>query len=672
MLRFLFMLFVLLPMTAWAQFGPGPGGGSGGGGGGTPGGSNGQVQYNSAGIFGGFSMTGDCTLIASTGAITCSNLSGLGFANGSLLYQGVSGVAGLTDGTPGQLLLGSGVLTSPSWQSMNGDALISGTGALTISKINGQGITLGGSLVTGGALNVVNLTTTNDLLYVTSAGHVGQLGLGTNVSIVGGVLNATGGVSGPGTTTNLFVPQWNGITGAALSAGLPVGLTGNSTIVETTSSGLLTSSILPPIPISSGVSGLGTGIATALGINIGTAGAPILLNGAGGTPSSLTLTNATGLPLSGIASLGTGIATALGINVGTPGTVVILGGAGGTPSSLTLTNATGLPFSGLPTISNGTVLGNISGVTGVPGVLNATQVTTLINVATRSLSGAVPAPGGSGTVRFLREDLTFATPAGGGNVTGPGSSTTNDCALFADTTGTLLKDGSCGTGGSVNPGTITQPGYYAGTGSSISPYTHASMNTGNLILNFNAAALPAPLTGTVLQLGNADTTLSRVELDGFGATPTYTSVAYGGTAATPLAVTTGTQLGGYRYISYIYIYIYINIYIYIYIYIHTHLHCLPGGGGGGGGGLPIWARRPLDQGTSFQGFLRPRIFQPGHGGSEARISSTPNGTTPALWTSCVRQRWRRCWFLLLLPVDRKAWARSTPPGCMWVVLLSSC
>lgn len=41
----------------------------------------------------------------------------------------------------------------------------------------------------------------------------------------------------------------------------------------------------------------GTGIATALGINVGSAGAPILFNGAAGTPTSLVGTNITGLPL---------------------------------------------------------------------------------------------------------------------------------------------------------------------------------------------------------------------------------------------------------------------------------------------------------------------------------------------------------------------------------------
>ena len=44
------------------------------------------------------------------------------------------------------------------------------------------------------------------------------------------------------------------------------------------------------------VTGLGTGVATALAINVGSAGAPVVLNGAGGTPSSISLTNATNVP----------------------------------------------------------------------------------------------------------------------------------------------------------------------------------------------------------------------------------------------------------------------------------------------------------------------------------------------------------------------------------------
>ena len=51
-------------------------------------------------------------------------------------------------------------------------------------------------------------------------------------------------------------------------------------------------------PAVSDVTGLGAGVATALAINVGSAGAPVVLNGALGTPSSGTLTNCTGYPAS--------------------------------------------------------------------------------------------------------------------------------------------------------------------------------------------------------------------------------------------------------------------------------------------------------------------------------------------------------------------------------------
>jgi hypothetical protein len=54
----------------------------------------------------------------------------------------------------------------------------------------------------------------------------------------------------------------------------------------------------------------GTGVGTALAVNVGSAGAFTTFNGAGGTPSSMTLTNATGLPIAGLVS---STSTALGV-----------------------------------------------------------------------------------------------------------------------------------------------------------------------------------------------------------------------------------------------------------------------------------------------------------------------------------------------------------------------
>jgi len=115
-------------------------------------------------------------------------------------------------------------------------------------------------------------------------------------------------------------------------------------------------------PAVGSITGLGTGVATALAVNVGSAGAFVTFNGALGTPSSGTLTNATGLPVStGISGLGTGVATFLATpsSANLASAVTDETGSGslvfatsptlvtpalGTPSSGVLTNATGLPL----------------------------------------------------------------------------------------------------------------------------------------------------------------------------------------------------------------------------------------------------------------------------------------------------------------------------------------
>jgi hypothetical protein len=76
-------------------------------------------------------------------------------------------------------------------------------------------------------------------------------------------------------------------------------------------------------------------------IQSGSSASIITLTSASISALTATLTNSTGLPIAtGISGLGTNVATALAVNVGSSGAPVVNGGVLGTPSSGTLTNCT--------------------------------------------------------------------------------------------------------------------------------------------------------------------------------------------------------------------------------------------------------------------------------------------------------------------------------------------
>jgi|GEM_PF-5335172 len=88
-------------------------------------------------------------------------------------------------------------------------------------------------------------------------GQAATVSIGSCLGMTGSVLSDTcgGTVTGPATTTNGYVPLWSNAIGTQLNAGLPFGTSCNNTLLETSGSGLITSSVLPN-PTSSTLGGV--------------------------------------------------------------------------------------------------------------------------------------------------------------------------------------------------------------------------------------------------------------------------------------------------------------------------------------------------------------------------------------------------------------------------------
>lgn len=419
-------------------------------------------------------------------------------------------------------ITGVGTVTSvgiaaPAFLSVTGSP-VTGAGTLTLG-LSGTALP-----VSSGGTGLTGLGTAGQVLKVNAGGTALEYGAATG----------TGDVTGPASSTAGQLTVFSSTTGKAITTSSLSGLLkGTSGVVSAATAG---SDYIAPggalgTPasgnlvnttgyVASNLSGLGTGVATALGQTIGTAGAFVTYNGALGTPSTGTLTNATGLPIStGVSGLGAGVATALATTIGISGSLVTYNGDAGTPSAIGLTNATGLPLS--------------TGITGTLGYSNGGTGLTALGTASQYLRVNSSATG-----------LEYATLTAG-DVSGPASSTDNAFARFDLTTGKLLQNS---TATLTDIGQASFIGYVqitANTGAGTSGYLELQSNdagSGVKTLRFQPSNTASTSTQTYTFPGNYGSSGQFLSTDGAG-NLTWDTGGGGGGASTPYASFTFTGDG---------------------------------------------------------------------------------------------------------------------------------
>lgn len=349
-----------------------------------------------------------------------------------------------------------------------------------------------------------------------------------NTGFISGTGAACGSGSGGGFPITIGSTSIAGSSTTTTIAGLTLS---NPTVTGSfTATGLVTNADLTNSSVTIGSS------AVALGSTLSTIAGNITFTGANayGTPASITLTNATGLPISGLTGLGTGVGTALGLNVSGTGAICLAVGSscsgGSSAIAVGTTSVSGGTNGYFLNIQSG-ILGNVASSGSGNVALTTSAVFTTPNLGTPS---AVV--------------LTNATGLPIGGITGLGTGVASALAAAVSGTGSIcLSSGSaCGTAGSVAFSGITSStnaiaNMLVGTGASLGPtgsgtVTANAVSAGtvglggmanlaaNSVIGNNTGSSATPFALTPTQLTQLLTAPNRSTSTG----PTISSTDFGG------------------------------------------------------------------------------------------------------------------------------------------------
>lgn len=421
-----------------------------GGGSGTPGGTSGQVQYNNAGAFGGFTVGGDATLNTATGALTVTKTNGTAFAASAT--TDTTNASNIGSGTLSNSRLASSVVTS-----------VTGLSPLFSAAISGQ--TLGFTLSTAAAYswfgNATNATAApaynttaipaSLMPFTVSNSTSGYVAVYTGTSTIGGTAQITAAQMLALANSYIYVGNSSNQPAAvAMSGDATISNTGAITVTKTNGTAFAASATTD----TTNASNISTGTIGAARLPVFTSTA----NGAapasgGGTTNYLRADGTWAAPAGGgtVTSVGLSLPSFITVS-GSPvtGSGTLTGtlasqsanlffaspnGSTGTPSFRAMV-AADLPTTTANSIGNLSPLftssisgqaisftlsnaagyswfGNASSTSGAPSFNTTTIPTAMLPVFSGSSAGLVPSSAG-GTTNFLRADGTWQAPSGGG------------------------------------------------------------------------------------------------------------------------------------------------------------------------------------------------------------------------------------------------------------------